>query len=134
MLFEHSLCLMHSRKKKDLWVIFSRWPPIGIKTSSSQQWVARSSPIFEISDRYSRMRSDAMFSHQSPIKITVGSHLKNSLSSSSRRPKHVKMSKLTLFTERGRCWLIHWDLKLFIFFVCFSTLLQTPVLICFLFH
>ena len=27
-------------------------------------------------DRYSRMRSDAMFSHQSPVKITVGSHLK----------------------------------------------------------
>ena len=24
---------------------------------------------------------------------------------------------LTLFTGRGRCWLIHWDLKLFILFV-----------------
>ena len=30
---------------------------------------------FERQDRYSRMRSDAMFSHQSPVKITVGSHL-----------------------------------------------------------
>ena len=39
------------------------------------------------------------------------------LSSSSRRPKHVKMSTLTLFPERGRCSLIHWDLKLFVLFV-----------------
>ena len=27
-------------------------------------------------DRYLRMRSNAMFSHQSPVKYTVGSHLK----------------------------------------------------------
>ena len=33
----------------DLWVVFSKWPPIGLKTGSSQQWVARSSPIFEVS-------------------------------------------------------------------------------------
>ena len=34
--------------------------------------------------------------------------------------KHVKMSLLTLFTERGRCWLIHWDLELFVLFVLYE--------------
>ena len=31
--------------------------------------------------------------------------------------KHVKMSTLTLFTERGHYWLINWDLKLFILLI-----------------
>ena len=51
--------------------------------------------------------------------VCVEVNLKNRfhLSSSSRRPKHVKMSTLALLTERGRCWLIHSDLKLFVLFV-----------------
>ena len=49
----------------------------------------------------------------------LNSTLRNSfhLSGSSRRPKDVKMVRVTLFTERGRCWGYCWDYKLFSLFV-----------------
>ena len=48
------------------------------KTSKNLIFMLTRSPPSRISnrqDRYSRMRSDAMFSHQSPVKVTAGSHL-----------------------------------------------------------
>ena len=37
------------------------------------------------------------------VSVEVNLYNRFHFSSSSRRPKHVKMSTLTLFTERGRC-------------------------------
>ena len=44
------------------------------------------------------------------------------LSTSSRRPEDVKIPRLALFTERGRCWGYPWDCKLSILFVLYDEL------------
>ena len=44
------------------------------------------------------------------------------LSTSSRRPEDVKVPRVALYTERGRCWDYHWNWKLFILFVLYGEL------------
>ena len=44
------------------------------------------------------------------------------LSTSSRRPEDVKVPRVALYTERGRCWDYLWNWKLFILFVLYGEL------------